>query len=126
MELLLEIEVHLTGSMNVKGKHREVVMLPFTGKASGPYFRGEVLGTGCDTQKIGPGSFSLSARYMLEGTDCAGENCRIFVENNGGSLDDLTPVVVTDSSALAHWEELPLKSVVTPTDECVWVRIYAQ
>lgn len=126
MELLLEIEVHLTGSMNVKGKNREVVMLPFTGKAGGPFFRGEVLGTGCDTQKIGPDSFALSARYMLEGEDVEGQKCRIFVENNGNSLEDLTPMVVTDSKALAHWEKMPLKSVVTPTEECVWVRIYAE
>ncbi|MBE5778128.1 MAG: DUF3237 family protein [Clostridiales bacterium] len=126
MELLLEIEVHLTGAMNVKGKKQEVVMLPFTGKAGGPYFQGQVMGTGCDTQKITPDSFALSARYMLEGKDCEGKPCRIFVENNGHSLEQLTPMLVTDSQALAHWEEIPLKSVVTPTEECVWVRIYAE
>lgn len=126
MELLLEVEVHLTGAEKVQGKRREIVMLPFTGEARGPYFQGRVVGTGVDTQKIAPGNFSLSARYMLEGVDCDGRQCRIFVENNGPSLDDLTPMVVTDSPALQHWEDLPLKSVVTPTEECVWVRIYRE
>lgn len=126
MELLLEVEVHLTGAEKVQGKHREIVMLPFTGEARGPYFQGRVVGTGVDTQKIAPGSFSLSARYMLEGVDCDGRQCRIFVENNGPNLDDLTPMVVTDSPALQRWEDLPLKSVVTPTEECVWVRIYRE
>ena len=80
--LLLEIRVACGEALSVKGRQMSVVMIPFTGVSEGPYFFGKTLGTGVDTQKIGKdGSFLLSARYMLEGEDCEGNACRIFIEN---------------------------------------------
>lgn len=81
-ELLLEIQVSCNEPYSVKGRSTTVVMIPFTGTTDGTYFKGKTVGTGVDTQKIGTdGSFLLSARYMLEGTDAEGNACRIFIEN---------------------------------------------
>lgn len=83
-ELLMEIKVTCHEPVSVEGKNKKIVMIPFGGEASGEYFNGKVIGTGVDTQKIDPdGKIMLSARYMLEGTDAAGNACRIFVENQG-------------------------------------------
>ena len=96
-ELLMEIRVRCDGPVSVKGTEKQIVMIPFTGEASGPYFNGRVVGTGVDTQTIGKdGKAFLSARYMLEGDDAAGSSCRIFVENQGSWETGFTPKVVTD------------------------------
>ena len=102
-----------------------VVMLPFTGCAEGDFFTGEIIGTGVDTQRIEKDRLvSLSARYMLEGRDYTGKECRIFIENNGNSLDNCIPTLVTDSEALAAWQQAELVSKVTPTEKGVTVRIF--
>lgn len=126
MELIMTVHVVLSKNINVlKGKEVDICMLPFTGTADGPYFSGTVLGEGVDTQTIfHNGRVLFSARYMLEGTDCAGNKCRIYIENNGDSLDKLVPTIVTDSNALQFLSESDLSSVVTPNDVGVEVKIY--
>ena len=37
-ELLMEIRVRCDGPVSVKGTEKQIVMIPFTGEASGPYF----------------------------------------------------------------------------------------
>ena len=125
-ELLMEIRVTCREAVSVDGASRKIVMIPFTGEASGPYFSGSVIGTGVDTQKIEKdGRFMLSARYMLEGTDCAGNACRVFVENQGSWTAGFTPTVVTDSPLLARWETAALRAAVDGIPEGVLVRIFA-
>ena len=125
MKLLLTIQVTLLEPCTVNGGARGVVMIPFTGYAEGDYFNGEIVGTGVDTQMIeGNQLVSLSARYMLSGRDHTGEECRIFIENNGSSLDHCIPALVTDSKALASWQQASLVSKVTPTENGVVVRIF--
>lgn len=125
MRLLLTIHVTLTGSCTVNNGTNGVVMLPFIGSAEGDFFTGEILGTGVDTQRIENDQLiSLSARYMLEGKDYTGKECKIFIENNGSSLDNCVPTLVTDSQALADWQQADLVSKVTPTEKGVTVRIY--
>ena len=126
-EEILEITVHCAEGPCVQGKHMRVTMIPFTGEASGPYFHGRVIGTGTDTQKTcTDNTFLLSARYMLEGQDHTGRDCRIFIENNGASLDHCVPTIVTDSDALAHWEEADLFSRVEGWGDGVKVHIFAK
>ena len=101
-------------------------MIPFTGEASGPYFHGRVTGTGVDTQKIEKeGSIMLSARYMLEGTDSAGNACRVFVENQGNWTIGFTPSIVTDSQLLAGWETARLYATADGIPEGVLIRIFS-
>ena len=123
-ELLMEIRVTCYEPVSVEGKNKKIVMIPFGGEASGEYFNGKVVGTGVDTQKIDPdGKVFLSARYMLEGTDAAGNACRIFVENQGGWDTGFTPAIVTDSPLLAGWETADLYATAEGIPEGVMIRI---
>lgn len=81
--LIMTIKIVCGAPYNVMGGKCAVVMVPFGGKAFGPYFSGDIIGTGVDSQRITRGGAQLSARYMLEGEDCEGEKCRIFIENSG-------------------------------------------
>ena len=65
----------------------------------------------------------LSARYMLEGMDAAGNACRIFVENQGGWDTGFKPSIVTDSPLLAGWETAALTAAVEGIPEGVMIRI---
>ena len=124
-ELLMEIRVTCYEPIAVEGKHKKIVMIPFGGEASGEYFHGKVTGTGVDTQKIGPdGKVVLSARYMLEGTDAAGNACRVFVENQGSFETGFKPSVVTDSPLLAGWETADLYATADGIPEGVLIRIW--
>lgn len=126
MELVMNIHVILSKSTySVKGKEMDICMLPFTCTAEGPYFNGSILGEGVDTQKINAaGSMKLSARYMMEGTDFKGNNCRVFIENNGESLEKCIPLLITDSTALQFLSEAELVSNVIPNEQGVDVKIY--
>lgn len=125
MELLMEIEIRIKGSQFVAGHTRDVCMIEFGGTATGSYFNGEVIGTGVDTQKIEKSKeMILSARYMLEGKDSAGNNCRIFIENNGSDFNNCKPTVYTDSPLLADWETSDLTAKVIPNDNGVLIQIY--
>ena len=93
----------------LKGPAGEVVMIPFTGTVTGEIFNGVVRPGGVDTQTVNQnGVRHMSARYMLEGTDSAGEPCRIYIENNGWfetqSMPFKTiPTFYTDSKSLAPY-----------------------
>ena len=124
-DFLMEIRVECGEAVPVKGQETTVVMSPFTGTADGPYFRGGTVGTGVDTQRIGKdGRTLLSARYMLEGTDAAGNACRIFIENQGSWQEGFTPRIVTDSPLLKEWETAELTATVDGIPGGVLVRIF--
>lgn len=110
---LLRIKVYLTGYEKVEGFADTAVMLPFTGRCESALFNGEILSGGVDTQRITPdGKCRLSARYMLEGTDCEGVKCRLFIQNDGLSLPGQPmvtyPLFRTDSKALKWLETAAL------------------
>ena len=124
-ELILKIMVACDPALTVKGNKRDIVMIPFTGTASGPYFTGKIIGTGVDTQKIPKGGVpALSARYMLEGTDAAGNPCRIFIENEGNWGGEFHPLIATDSPLLADWEAAPLRAQVDGIPGGVQVSVF--
>lgn len=114
-ELIMTINVTTYEAQCLEGKDSRVVMIPFSAEATGKYFSGRTVTDGVDTQISANGGFSLSARYMLEGTDLSGNRCRVFIENNGTSLDDCRPRIFTDSSELAFLESAELTAKV----ECV-------
>ena len=110
-KLILEIAVDIDGK-NVSflsGAGGEVVMIPFTGTASGEIFNGTVAPGACDTQRVNlAGVRHMSARYMLTGKDHTGADCNIFIENNGWFTEMQTPfptvpTMLTDSKALAPY-----------------------
>lgn len=125
-EKLMEIRVTLQKALSVQGAEKQVVMIPFSGEATGPYFSGRVIGPGVDTQRIGPDKKArLSARYMLEGTDRDGNACRVFVENEGSWEDGFRPRIVTDSPVLRRFEAAALSATVEGIPGGVLVSIYA-
>lgn len=123
-ELILTITVTTYDAQMLEGHSSRVVMVPFSARAEGEYFCGETLANGIDTQISTKNCFSLSARYMLEGTDKRGNTCRLFIENNGTSLDNCRPKIFTDSEDLTFLENAELTaSVECVTNGCI-VRIF--
>lgn len=123
-KLVLTINVRTHAAEVLKSGSAKVTMIPFEGEAAGEYFSGKTVGQSVDTQIARKDGFSLSARYMLEGTDFNGEKCRVFIENNGTSTDSCKPTVYTDSKALSFLEAAELSAVVECVEGGVIVRIY--
>ena len=124
-ELLMEIRVECGEAVSVRGQKTTIVMIPFTGTTEGPYFQGKTVGSGVDTQRIGEdGAARLSARYMLEGTDAAGNACRIYIENEGNGQEGFIPRIVTDSPLLKGWETAELGATVDGIPGGVLVKIF--
>ena len=125
MRELLAIRVSCQESCSVQGQKYRICMIPFTGEAYGDYFCGHIIGIGTDTQKFREGQPDrLSARYMLEGKDYTGADCRIFIENSLYDEEGWHPMIVTDSRALADWEEKDLIAAVDGIEGGVMVRIF--
>ena len=121
---LMEIRVTCHEPLCVEGKKQKIVMIPFGGEACGDDFTGKVTGPGVDTQKITDGKTVLSARYMLEGKDREGNDCRVFVENQGDWDTGFTPTIVTDSPVLQEWEDADLYATAEGIPEGVMIRIF--
>lgn len=110
-KMIMEVLVSIEGKevSMVKGPGGEAVMIPFGGTVEGEIFNGVVCPGGVDCQQVNlAGVRHMSARYMLEGTDSAGEKCRIFVENNGYFSGmqfpfQTVPTFITDSKTLAPY-----------------------
>ena len=125
-ELLLKIDVKCMDAETVEGHSKRIVMVPFSGETEGKYFSGKVVGTGVDTQtfpkdkdgQLIEGASTLSARYILEGKDFSGADCRIFIENNAGPSGWI-PKITTDSNALAYWESANIRSSVEAAENSV-------
>jgi hypothetical protein len=111
-KLIFEVAVEIdpTQISQLKGPAGEVIMIPFSGTVAGELFNGRVLPGGVDTQTVDQnGVRHMSARYMLEGVDKNGEQCRIYINNNGWFPGEMVipfktiPTFFTDSKALAAY-----------------------
>lgn len=125
LEYLMTVNVKTENAAGVSSSVGGINMIPFTGSADSYYFKGDIVGKGCDTQKYAPdGSVMFSARYLLKGTDCDGKSCSIFIENNGPALDLCTPTVITDSAALSDLQTASLRAIVVPVAGGVDVNMF--
>lgn len=117
---VLRVYVNVTGCHEVVSEKQTVRMLPFGGTCDGPFFKGTILSGGVDTQKVdGVGVGTLSARYMIEGEDCKGNPCKLFIENSalaGGNQNVTTPEIVTDSQELKWLETADLQGRIETID----------
>ncbi|MCR5789142.1 MAG: DUF3237 family protein [Lachnospiraceae bacterium] len=97
-------------------KYRQIL---FDGTAEGEAFTGKILPGGVDTQIEYPdGTGSLSARYMLEGTDRAGNFCHMYIDNRAGLGEDLTePHCFSDSKELAFLKDAALRGRMIQDDK---------
>jgi len=122
--------VTLDGFEKMKSNRESVTMIPFHGQAEGSLFRGIILPGGVDTQiHTTDGRTKLSARYMLEGEDCMGNHCRVFIENEGideGNGIITTPKILTDSPYLSRLETSCLRGTVSGEENGVLITIYEE
>lgn len=111
---ILDIHIEANGApLHFKGKTAEIDIIPFKGTVDCDLFHGIVEPFGVDTQIVNAVHVRhMSARYVLTGTDAMGNECHVYVENNGW-FDDLhksmpfhtVPTFYTDSpylSAILH------------------------
>jgi len=123
MDQILSVLVRLNKTIHI-GK---ATVVYFSGEAHGRFFNGNVCGTGADVQIEKSDGVSLSARYILEGSDYTGEKCRIYVENNKAPNEDFTrPYIITDSAALKKWESARLYGKIRPSDDGVIIDIFME
>lgn len=107
---VLRVYVGLTGFYEMESGDKKIRMILFEGTCDGPFFQGTILPGGVDTQKgYEDGTGTLSARYMIDGTDCEGNPCRMFIENNASCNDYTIPSIFTDSPALQWLETANLR-----------------
>ena len=110
----------------------EVSMIPSSGTVDCELFKGIVEPCGVDTQIVDQTNMRhLSARYMLTGKDKDGQDCHIYIENNGWmenrpSMKFTTvPTMLTDSKLLApilHRNQFI--GTGTVEKDGLWIRFY--
>jgi hypothetical protein len=109
LEILVQTRPEETREFDTELGH--VKMIPFGGTVDCDLFRGICEPFGVDTQITNQaGVRHMSARYMLTGKDCEGQDCHIYVENNGYFTNGeapkpfhTVPTFCTDSKALASY-----------------------
>ncbi len=131
MELLFTIEVDLHECRTLKSAKGQVNMICFGGRCDCAFFHGEILPGGVDTQLYLAGQpATLSARYMLSGTDDAGAPARLFIENNGVTGPDgvciTRPRIFTDSPRLAFLEDMSLTGRIAGREGGVTICFYEE
>lgn len=99
-EPIFTVTVEIKEPYGLAGEYESVNFVPFSARAQGRLFNGVTVEDGIDLQFFIDGKFKMSARYMLEGKDFTGNKCRLFIENEGETLENCTPRIVTDSEAL--------------------------
>ncbi|MCR5106815.1 MAG: DUF3237 domain-containing protein [Lachnospiraceae bacterium] len=126
MDPVLVIDVDIDEVYEVAGERGRACMLLFHGSADCDSFKGRILPGAVDTQKQENGSPNLiSARYILEGRDHTGEECRIFIENNSLPESEYTrPLIYTDSYALKWLEAAELCGAIKEKEGGVVILIY--
>ena len=112
-KLIMTVHVVLDaeGIVGFENSYSRVKMLPFSGTVEGEIFNGIVAPCGVDTQVTNRvGVRNMSAKYMLIGKDKDGQDCHIFVDNEGYFTPDTkpgpfktVPTFITDSKCLAPY-----------------------
>lgn len=131
MELLFTIEVDLQENHMVASPRGTVNMVLFGGRCDCDFFHGEILPGGVDTQVYEPGRpATLSARYILRGTDDEGNRTSLFIENNGVTGADgvcvTTPRILTDNPRLTWLTETSLTGRIQGREGGVTILFYKE
>ena len=115
-------------------KYGGVSFIPFTATVESDLFTGTTLPGACDVQVENPaGSRNMCAKYMFKGVDCEGNECHLFVENNGYLAEVMRndpylnayPTFMTDSPVLGEYlSQQRFRSEVAGAEWGVAIRIY--
>lgn len=127
---IIRLMIDITGSQALQGKNAKAELIFFEGTTETKWFRGDVLPGGVDTQMENIGATrTLSARYMLEGTDDVGKKCRLLIENNGtiqrNGFCKTSPKIKTDSDSLSWLEEVELYGELEFLKEHIMIHIFS-
>lgn len=123
---ILTIDVKISGRVVTRKGYYSQVVLPFEGKAKGPYFTGTILPGAADVQdRRGNQPVKFCADYTLKGRDYTGKECKIRILNtyNGRCW---MPAVTTDSKALSFLNSTVCDAVLENRKTGPIVRIYAK
>ena len=124
---IMTINVNITGMQRVSTSKKTVTQVLFDGTAEGEYFNGTILPGGVDTQIKGPEKGTLSARYMLEGKDNSGNNCKMYISNDAIQNSNITtPHILTDSENLRWLNEAELRGELTIVENGVQIEIFSK
>ncbi|MGD1118940.1 MAG: DUF3237 family protein [Dehalococcoidales bacterium] len=83
-KLVFEVVVEIDSTQISRLRGPQELMIPFSGTVQGELFSGRAHPGGVGTQTIDQnGVRHMAARYMFEGVDKNGEQCRIYIDNNG-------------------------------------------
>ncbi|MBQ6222582.1 MAG: DUF3237 family protein [Solobacterium sp.] len=132
-EPVLEIRIDIDRpGLRMETERGEVSMIPFSGAADSDLFHGIVEPWGVDTQILNhAGVRHMSARYVLTGKDKDGQECHIYIENNGylpnvpSKVFKTVPTFYTDSKLLApylHYDHF--YGIGSVEDGQLWIRFY--
>ena len=130
---ILEIHIDIAErGLRFETELGEVSMIPFAGTIDCELFRGKVEPWGVDTQIVNQTNIRhLSARYVLTGKDKNGQECHIYIENNGWMENkpsmrfETVPTFLTDSKLLApilHCNQFI--GTGTVEEDGLWIRFY--
>ena len=115
------IDVLIDDCYSVKSGDNGANMVTFHGSLDCDAFHGKIMPGAVDTQRMRDGSFSLSARYMIKGTDRSGREASVFIENNGsvtpGEPMTTTPTILTDCEELKYLESAELYGTIEPLEK---------
>lgn len=108
--------IDIGSTTSVTGSTGKASMIHFGGASDCSNFKGKIVSDCVDTRLKFNGQIeTLSARYILSGTDANGNPCKIYVENNG--IDDngmvTEPTIITDNPDFAWVESAKLHGTVS-------------
>lgn len=131
MKPLFSVTVRIIDTNTLKSERGQINMIIFGGFVDAPFFKGQILPGACDTQKYLKGeSGTLSARYLLSGTDDVGRETKVFIENNACLGNDgewkTTPVIYTDNPRLNWLESERLTGEIEGCDGGVRIHFYRE
>ena len=113
---IMTINVNITGMQRVSTSEKTVTQV-----------NGTILPGGVDTQINVPEKGTLSARYMLEGKDNSGDNCKMYISNDAiQNCNITTPHILTDSENLRWLNEAELRGELTIVENGVQIEIFSK
>lgn len=134
LEQVMVVHVRTEEAIHLNQENGDsVVMIPFSGYATGPWFEGEIEKGATDTQIISAdrSKHSLSARYIMNGKDHLGDPCKLYIENNGNFYEPnphylfrTYPRIITSSAALKFLEQAIMVAEGTFTEKGLQIKIY--
>jgi len=134
-KLIMEFRIRIKGNevSAMESDRGKVVIIPFDGDVESEIFTGEILPGAADVQvSNAAGIRHMCAKYMFRGKDSQGNDCHLFVENNGyfepnsnPSPFEACPTFMSDSKVLADYlAQARFRAEGHPAPQGVTIKIF--